>query len=239
MVEPVRARDEEARRHRAERILDAAAELLQRWGYKRTTIDDVAAEAGVGKGTVYLHWDTREALFEAVLVRELLMVMEELLEAIRRDPEMALLHRFSRLLFLITVRRPLMLALLTLDLDVLGQLAKQFDPAIEAGQRKAFKAYAALLREHGLVRADLSIDELYYVFDATSNGFWFGETFTVGASELAWERKADLLETTLQRAFAPEGIPDVNVVREIAPRVVEIFGEFVNDYRARLRQVYA
>ena len=49
---------------RAERILDAALELLQRWGYRKTTIEDIAKQAGVAKGTVYLHWKTRDALFE-------------------------------------------------------------------------------------------------------------------------------------------------------------------------------
>ncbi|HEV2580965.1 MAG TPA: helix-turn-helix domain-containing protein [Ktedonobacteraceae bacterium] len=40
---------------RAERLLDVAAALLVRWGYRKTTLDDVAREAGVGKGTIYLH----------------------------------------------------------------------------------------------------------------------------------------------------------------------------------------
>ena len=42
---------------------DAATALILRWGYNKTTIDDIARQAGVGKGTVYLHWNTREELF--------------------------------------------------------------------------------------------------------------------------------------------------------------------------------
>ncbi len=49
------------RQERAERILDAAAALIQRWGYNKTTIDDIAKQAGVAKGTIYLHWKTRDA----------------------------------------------------------------------------------------------------------------------------------------------------------------------------------
>ena len=37
------------REQRAERILDAAAELMLRWGYNNTTIDDIARLAGVAK----------------------------------------------------------------------------------------------------------------------------------------------------------------------------------------------
>ncbi|HEY3710665.1 MAG TPA: helix-turn-helix domain-containing protein, partial [Amycolatopsis sp.] len=54
---------------RADRILDAASELLVRWGSRKVTIDDVARRAGIGKGTVYLHWRTKDALFETLLTR--------------------------------------------------------------------------------------------------------------------------------------------------------------------------
>lgn len=47
-----------------ERILDAAETLLGRFGYRKMTVDDLAAEAGIGKGTVYLSFKSKE---EAVL----------------------------------------------------------------------------------------------------------------------------------------------------------------------------
>ncbi len=48
------------RQRREERLLDAATTLLVRWGYRKTTIDDVAREAGVGKGTIYLALEGQE-----------------------------------------------------------------------------------------------------------------------------------------------------------------------------------
>jgi AcrR family transcriptional regulator len=45
-----------------EAILDAVDVLLARYGYRKMTIDDVAAEAGVGKGTIYLHFESKEEL---------------------------------------------------------------------------------------------------------------------------------------------------------------------------------
>jgi AcrR family transcriptional regulator len=41
-------------------ILDAADLLLARSGYKKMTIDDLAQEVGIGKGSVYLHFDSKE-----------------------------------------------------------------------------------------------------------------------------------------------------------------------------------
>jgi AcrR family transcriptional regulator len=50
-----------------EAILQAALELFGRYGYRRTSIDDIARQAGVAKGTVYLYVESKEALFDVVL----------------------------------------------------------------------------------------------------------------------------------------------------------------------------
>jgi AcrR family transcriptional regulator len=49
------------RAHRA--ILTAAAEIVARRGYGATSIEEIAAEAGVGKQTVYRWWPNKAALF--------------------------------------------------------------------------------------------------------------------------------------------------------------------------------
>jgi AcrR family transcriptional regulator len=50
-------------------VLDAAERLLMRFGYHRMTVDDLAREAGIGKGTVYLHFDSKEEVALAVVDR--------------------------------------------------------------------------------------------------------------------------------------------------------------------------
>lgn len=47
-------------------ILDAAERLLARFGYAKMTMDDLAREVGIGKGTLYLHFPSKE---EVVLSR--------------------------------------------------------------------------------------------------------------------------------------------------------------------------
>lgn len=50
-----------------QRITGAAAELLLQRGFDRTTVDDVAARAGVGKATVYRRWPSKEDLAVAAM----------------------------------------------------------------------------------------------------------------------------------------------------------------------------
>jgi AcrR family transcriptional regulator len=41
-------------------ILDATDRLLARFGYRKMTVEDIAVEAGIGKGTIYLHFASKE-----------------------------------------------------------------------------------------------------------------------------------------------------------------------------------
>ena len=108
---------------RATRILDAAAKLLLRFGHDRTTIGDIARVADVAKGSVYAHWRSRELLFLALLLRERVTLLEEVQDRLRAAERPADL----RSLLVETVRayqrRPLLLAVLTGDRDILGALA--------------------------------------------------------------------------------------------------------------------
>ncbi len=45
-----------------EAILDATDQLLARYGYRKMTIDDLAREVGIGKGSVYLHFTSKEEI---------------------------------------------------------------------------------------------------------------------------------------------------------------------------------
>jgi AcrR family transcriptional regulator len=52
-------------------IIDAALEEFTAQGYTATKLDDVAVRAGIGKGTIYLYFDSKESLFEEVVRRTL------------------------------------------------------------------------------------------------------------------------------------------------------------------------
>ncbi|WP_330179794.1 TetR/AcrR family transcriptional regulator [Nocardia sp. NBC_01503] len=52
------------------RILDAADERFQHWGIQRSTMEDVARQAGVSRITVYRRFTTKDELVEHVILRE-------------------------------------------------------------------------------------------------------------------------------------------------------------------------
>jgi AcrR family transcriptional regulator len=66
--------------NRAERIITAAKELFARYGYERTSIDDIAKHLDIGKGSIYLDFRTKEDILFAVcesFAREISAILEE------------------------------------------------------------------------------------------------------------------------------------------------------------------
>lgn len=61
-------------------IIDAALDAFTQQGFTATKLDDVAERAGIGKGTIYLYFDSKENLFEEV-VRQTLFPMRDAAEA--------------------------------------------------------------------------------------------------------------------------------------------------------------
>ena len=156
---------------REERILDAAADLLLRRGYRHSTIDDVAARAGVGKGTVYLHWPNRQRLFQTVLAREVQAAIADLVDVIRSDPEAWRPHGLAYAYFLAIRRRPLLAAVCLSDSEVLGDLTLAEDDDESAGHALLSTAYFARLAQDGLLAADLTPATAGYAFAAILEGF--------------------------------------------------------------------
>src|SRR5438309_10792176 len=94
-------------------ILVEAAKCFTRFGFKKASVDEIAKEAGVGKGTVYLAADSKEDLFYQVLHRELREWTAECARAI--DPRVRadrLLGKVLTTAIEVLERRPLLCELL-------------------------------------------------------------------------------------------------------------------------------
>jgi len=66
-------------------ILDATDQLLARFGYRKMTIEDLAAEVGIGKGSVYLHFESKEDIALSHVDRIIERLKKRLYEIARKD----------------------------------------------------------------------------------------------------------------------------------------------------------
>jgi AcrR family transcriptional regulator len=116
---PLRA---DARRNR-DRLLQTAATAFAADGLS-VSLDEIARRAGVGPGTLYRHFPTKEALFEAVVHERL----DQLLRDARglgdaADPQAALFGFIERLVSAAAAKQDLVDALAGANIDVTGTVA--------------------------------------------------------------------------------------------------------------------
>jgi AcrR family transcriptional regulator len=218
---------------RGERILDAAAELVLRWGYKRVTIEDVAKQAGIGKGTVYLHFRNRTELFLSVLVRESLAMTAEMLDELRRDPMMMLPAEQAQMVYVGVMKRPLLRAMFSRNVDILGDLA--LNPATTPLRRVKIDLFGDMfqvLREHGLVRTDQSLESQRYVMSAVQTGFYLTGPMLGSFNTHDDEAAAQLLAHTIREALHAPGPPDRAVLDALQPKMLAMLQDFHNALEA-------
>src|SRR5436190_19858681 len=62
---------------RPEEIISAALEVFADRGFAATKLEDVARKAGVTKGTIYLYFENKEALFKALIRQTIVTVIAQ------------------------------------------------------------------------------------------------------------------------------------------------------------------
>ncbi len=188
--QPKRAKQQE----REQRILDAAAELILRWGYDKTAMDDISERSGVAKGTIYLHWKTREELFEALLQRDSRALMADFKKGILQDPAGATLRGIYKQAALALIHRPLLKAFLIGDRGIVGKLARiEPNNAYSARRLSSFYVYLDFLRQRGLIRTDIRFPAQIYTVTAIFFGFFALEPLVPAELKLSDEELAGLI----------------------------------------------
>lgn len=69
----------------ADGILEAANRLFLQYGYKRTTVDDIARDAGVSKGSIYLHFSSKEQILQMLSRQQETLVLDRIRAAAAGD----------------------------------------------------------------------------------------------------------------------------------------------------------
>jgi len=166
-AEPMSFRDRQFR-WREEAILDAANRLLATKGFETMSMDDLAAAVGIAKGSLYKHFDSKEALAGAAMTR-LLRAIDAHLQA--QDPALAPIDRLKDLLaWALRERAASRMPLLPSTSQSVQQALlanRDYVMALEdVGNRMADLVQQAA--EQGRLRADLPVPVILYAIYARS-----------------------------------------------------------------------
>ena len=114
---------EDPKEVKRQRILDAAAALFIKYGYRKTNISDVAKQAGVAKGTVYLYFKSKPEILAYAIANEkkrYIGVMKEILSPDKTPYDR--IREWLRQLFILGSRMPLTSRVLNGDQEVLAAI---------------------------------------------------------------------------------------------------------------------
>ncbi len=70
-----------------EMILDVAKRVIEKRGFHNTRMEDIADDAGVAKGTLYLYFKSKEELFARLMDREYSKILKSLLEIVNSSDD--------------------------------------------------------------------------------------------------------------------------------------------------------
>ena len=68
-----------------EQIVEAARHIFSRFGFKKTTMDDIALGVGKGKSSIYYYITSKDQVFQAVVEKEITSLRQELVKVIDSD----------------------------------------------------------------------------------------------------------------------------------------------------------
>ena len=73
------------KKKKRERIIESARELFSRFGFLKTTVNEIARYARMGKATLYYYFGGKEEIFKEVLRRESEFIKEKIKKSISRE----------------------------------------------------------------------------------------------------------------------------------------------------------
>jgi AcrR family transcriptional regulator len=227
---PTEHAPDSARSAREQRILEAAGALLARWGYLKTTVEDVAREAGVGKGTIYLHWKDKTALFRAAIWHASKQVTEDMMRRVTTDPEGGQFYRLWTHGMVAVYANPLLAAVMSGRTDILRGLVDSLDAGTVSELFGNSEAQIERLQEVGLIRSDLPPRIVSFFITSLKIGIIDAASFAPAVRAPTPDELTEALSDLMRRWLEPERPPaDSTIGKRIIGEWLEqtnaIFGQ--------------
>jgi len=182
-------------------ILDATDRLLARYGYRKMTVEDIAVETGIGKGTIYLHFSSKEEVVLSHIDRIVERLNMSLNEIARSDAPAA-----ERLRLMLLARVLFRFDSIQHYTQSLNDLLAALRPGLLRRRAEYFEAEAQIFKEvliAGRESGELSFDDEHATAHAmlqATNGLlpYSLSTTELGEREEVEQRTADVANLMLR-----------------------------------------
>jgi AcrR family transcriptional regulator len=205
---------------RRERLLECGRRLFARWGFDKTSMDDIARETGVSKGALYLEFPNKDALFKAVLHREFARYTGDWLRRFEADPgEWSFARMFQHSIGAVNAS-PLMKALMTRDQRVYGSFLKR-DTELLALTMSIRGELFSQLQKTGAMRDDIPALVLAYLMSSIGYGLIASDEVIPEDHKVPFDEALRGLGLLLDRGLAPKHPKGRKAARAVVVAIVE------------------
>jgi AcrR family transcriptional regulator len=182
-------------------ILDATDRLLAQFGYRKMTVEDISVEAGIGKGTIYLHFSSKEEVVLSHIDRIVERLQDRLREIATSEATVA-----ERLRLMLLTRVLFRFDSIQHYTQSLNDLLAVLRPGLLTRRAQYFEAEAQIFaqvltagREAGELNFDDAHTTAHALLQATNGLLPYSlSTTELGAREEVEQRAADVANLMLR-----------------------------------------
>lgn len=205
---------------RRQQLLDSASVLFSRWGFDKTSMDDIAREAGISKGAVYLEFPNKDALFKAVLHWEFARYIEDWLRRFEEDGENWSFARMVQHSLAAADANPFVKALMMRDQRLFGSFLRRDQELFGLVISMRTELFAQL-QKTGALRDDIPASTLAYLVSVTGYGLIAGAEVVPDENKVPFTEALSAWGLLLDRALAPGRTRNRKAARALLISMVE------------------
>jgi TetR/AcrR family acrAB operon transcriptional repressor len=206
---------------REQRILNAAADLFIHYGYDKTTVDDVAREAGVSKGAIYLHFKSKDELFEGLLIREVMTYQHTWLERIEADPKGGTIGGMYKNVLYALNSSPFMAAMFRQDSRILGNYLHKPDNIFRNQNQSPRYEFIKMMQEAGAMRSDVDPKVVAHIMNMLAYGLVSMDGIVAPEFIPSTEDLIEGIAEIMDRALTPDDSGSSEVGKAIVRQISE------------------
>lgn len=184
-------------------ILEKAEPILLKYGYSKSTIDDIASAAKLGKGTIYLHWKSKDDLFQSLFYKIFAEIVYQVLMEVQKDKNIIHFDIFVTKIYRACYDRELIAALFTEDTKLLGRfLDKKRSSESQEMKLKSLMNSLRMYRQYHLIKEDIPIEAQAHTIYLLLIGIFTYDNYLT--EDLSRNNKEMILENIIRNTFVPD-----------------------------------
>lgn len=208
------------------RILDATRKLLIHYGYDKTTVSDIAKEAGISKGAVYLEFQSKDALVHALMTHDIYAYAEQVFDILQGlDTTEWTFSKIYQITIDLLVNSPMMMAIVRNDRRIFGQymtgLGQEWVQYKQQGRLPMLK----MMQEAGAIRSDVDPATVDYILSLIVYGVALGDSSTLAVEPINEQQFITTLGDMLDRWLLPDDGGNREASQQIILMLIKQFNE--------------